>query len=125
MTPAWDYEVATDTQDVQRRVMERLFRKETPRPAMVDRSEDIALLAAAQEVRDIARTFGKAEGRHAGRPAPGYGTALPQGDPPAGDGGQIRRHSTTGGRTGGSGHRPHIRQGRRGFRRQVVDASDG
>jgi hypothetical protein len=62
MTPAWDYEVATDTQDVQRRVMERLFRKETPRPAMVDRSEDIALLAAAQEVRDIARTFGKAEG---------------------------------------------------------------
>jgi len=62
MTPTWDYEVATDTEDAQRRVMERLFRKQTPLPAIVDVSEDVALQTAAKEVRDIARTFGKAEG---------------------------------------------------------------
>merc|ERR1719174_1346413 len=61
-TPTWDYEVATDTEDVQRRVMERLFRKQKPLPAIVDVSEDVALQRAAMEVRNIARTFGKAEG---------------------------------------------------------------
>merc|ERR550514_882653 len=62
MTPNWDYEVATDTEDVQRRVVERLFRKQKPLPAIVDVSEDVALQRAAMEVRNIARTFGKAEG---------------------------------------------------------------
>jgi hypothetical protein len=67
MTPTWDYEVATDTEDAQRRVMERLFRKQTPLPAMAELSQDMALQAAAREVRDIARTFGKAEGDFADR----------------------------------------------------------
>jgi hypothetical protein len=67
MTPTWDYEVATNTEDVQRRVIERLFRKQAPLPEMADISEDMALQAAAKEVRDIARTFGKAEGDFADR----------------------------------------------------------
>jgi len=57
----WDYQVAFNSEDVQRRVMERLFRKPPPTPTMADPSEDIALQAAAKEVRDIARTFGRAE----------------------------------------------------------------
>jgi hypothetical protein len=59
---AWDYDVAIDTEGVQRRVMERLFRKQPPAPAVAEPSEDLALQMAAQEVRAIARTFGKAEG---------------------------------------------------------------
>jgi hypothetical protein len=62
MTPTWDYEVVTDTEDVQRRVVERLFRKQNPLPEVVDVSEDVALQMAAKEVRDIARSFGRAEG---------------------------------------------------------------
>jgi len=57
----WDYEVPSQPEDVQRRIMERLFRKPPPAPAMADPSEDAALQMAAQEVRDIAGTFGKAE----------------------------------------------------------------
>merc|ERR1719420_407729 len=60
---AWDYDVAFNTEDVQRRVMERLFRK--PQPAMADQSEDVALRMAATQVRGIARTFGKAEAEFA------------------------------------------------------------
>jgi hypothetical protein len=55
----WDYEVVSE--DVQRRVMERMFRKTPPAPAMKDPSEDAALQMAANEVRDIALTAGKAE----------------------------------------------------------------
>merc|ERR1712078_55537 len=51
--------------DVQRRVVERLFRKQNPLPEVVDVSEDVALQMAAKEVRDIARTFGRAEGEFA------------------------------------------------------------
>jgi len=57
-----DYQVVHDPEDVQRRVMERLFRKEAPGPVMADASQDDALQAAARQVRFIARTFGKAEG---------------------------------------------------------------
>merc|ERR1719281_1227449 len=42
--------------------MERLFRKQPPPPAIAEPSEDIALQAAAREVRFVARTFGKDEG---------------------------------------------------------------
>jgi hypothetical protein len=59
---SWDYQVVHDSEDVQRRVMERLFRKQPPAPAMVNPAEDAALMAAANEVRFIARTFGKKEG---------------------------------------------------------------
>jgi hypothetical protein len=62
LADTWDYEVAFDSEDVQRRVMERLFRKAPPAPAMADPSEDVALQMAAREVREIARTFGRPEG---------------------------------------------------------------
>merc|ERR1719240_1070026 len=58
---SWDYQVAFDSEDVQRRVIERLFRKQPPAPAVAEPAQDAALQMAAQEVRDIARTFGKAE----------------------------------------------------------------
>jgi hypothetical protein len=61
LSDTWDYDVAFDSEDVQRRVMERLFRKQPPTPAMQEPSEDAALQLAAKEVHDIARTFGKAE----------------------------------------------------------------
>merc|ERR550537_642831 len=61
-TSTWDYQVAFDAEDVQRRVIERLFRKPPPAPAVADPSQDVALQMAAKEVRDIARTFGKPEG---------------------------------------------------------------
>jgi hypothetical protein len=64
-TGTWDYQVAFDAEDVQRRVIERLFRKAPP--AVADSAQDAALQMAAQEVRDIARTFGKAEGDFADR----------------------------------------------------------
>jgi hypothetical protein len=57
----WDYEVPSQPEDVQRRVMERLFRKPPPAPAMTDPSKDAALQMAAKEVFDIAGTFGQAE----------------------------------------------------------------
>jgi len=58
---AWDYDVAFNAEDVQRRVMERLFRKPPPGPALAEKSEDVALQMAAKEVLDVARKFGKAE----------------------------------------------------------------
>lgn len=64
-TSVWDYQTVFDSEDVQRRVIERLFRKQPPAPAMADPSQDAALQMAAQEVRAIARTFGKAEGEFA------------------------------------------------------------
>ena len=57
----WDYEVPSQPEDVQRRIMERLFRKPPPAPAMTDPSKDAALQMAAKEVRDIAGSFGKKE----------------------------------------------------------------
>jgi hypothetical protein len=63
----WDYDTPFTSEDVQRRVMERLFRKPPPSPALDDPSKDAALKAAAQEVRDIAATFGKPEGEFANK----------------------------------------------------------
>jgi hypothetical protein len=57
----WDYDTPFTQEDVQRRVMERLFRKNKA-PAVEDPSKDAALQAAAQEVYGIATTFGQAEG---------------------------------------------------------------
>lgn len=57
-----DYPVAFDSEDVQRRVMERIFQGQPPDLAMEDPSNDAALMMAAREVRSIARSFGKAEG---------------------------------------------------------------
>jgi len=57
----WNYDTPFTQEDVQRRVMERLFRKEPPAAAL----PDAPLKAAAQEVRDIAATFGKPEGEFA------------------------------------------------------------
>jgi hypothetical protein len=59
---AWDYQVMHEPEDVQRRVMERLFRKQPLAPSMAEISEDAALQAAAKQVRFVARTFGKDEG---------------------------------------------------------------
>jgi hypothetical protein len=61
----WDYDTPYTPEDVQRRVIERLFRKSPPAPAVDDPSRNAALKAAAQEVRDIAATFGKPEGEFA------------------------------------------------------------
>jgi hypothetical protein len=60
-TDKWDYDTPFTQQDVQRRVIERLFRT-PPAPALEDPSKDAALQAAAKEVRDIAATFGTREG---------------------------------------------------------------
>lgn len=62
MLPEWDYEVEYESEDVQRRVMERLFRKPPPTPGFDSRFQDVALQMAATEVRKIARTFGPKEG---------------------------------------------------------------
>jgi hypothetical protein len=59
----WNYDTAYTQEDVQRRVMERLFR--TPPAADMDPKKDAALQAAAKEVQDIAATFGKEEGQFA------------------------------------------------------------
>jgi hypothetical protein len=61
-TNQWNYDTPYTQEDVQRRVIERLFRKSAPAPALDDPSKDAALQAAAQEVRDIAATFGQSEG---------------------------------------------------------------
>jgi len=61
----WNYDTPFTQEDVQRRVIERIFRKDAPKPALDDPSKDVALQAAAKEVRDIASTFGKAEGEFA------------------------------------------------------------
>jgi hypothetical protein len=64
MTPAWDYEVATDTAEVQRKVMERLLHHGAADEStyVAEVAEDAALQSAVREVRGIARTFGEAEG---------------------------------------------------------------
>jgi hypothetical protein len=62
-TDQWNYDTPYTQEDVQRRIVERLFRKDPP--AIDDPSKDAALQAAAQEVRDIAATFGKPEGEFA------------------------------------------------------------
>jgi len=64
-TDKWDYDTPYTQEEVQRRVIERLFRKPAPTPALDDPSKDAALQAAAQEVRNIAATFGKPEGEFA------------------------------------------------------------
>merc|ERR1719326_1736690 len=64
--PNWDYDTPYTQEDVQRRVIERLFRT-PPAPVVDDPSKDAALQAAAQEVRDIAATFGEAEGAFANK----------------------------------------------------------
>merc|ERR1719281_310454 len=58
---AWDYDTPLTQEDVQRRIIERLFRKELPSPRITDVADDKALQAVAQEVRDIAATFGEKE----------------------------------------------------------------
>merc|ERR1719460_520292 len=63
-TNRWDYDTPYSQEDVQRRVLERLFRKSPP-STVEDTSKDAALQAAAKEVRDIATTFGKPEGEFA------------------------------------------------------------
>jgi len=63
-TNRWDYDTPYSQEDVQRRVLERLFRKSPP-STIEDTSKDAALQAAAKEVRDIAATFGKPEGEFA------------------------------------------------------------
>jgi hypothetical protein len=62
---SWNYDTPYTQEDVQRRIIERLFRKPPAGPALEDPSKDAALQAAAQEVRDIAATFGKPEGEFA------------------------------------------------------------
>jgi hypothetical protein len=64
MTPTWDYEVATDTDEVQRRVMERLLRHGAADTStyVKEVSEDAPLQSAVREVRGLARSFGEAEG---------------------------------------------------------------
>jgi hypothetical protein len=57
-TDQWDYDTPFSQEDVERRAMQRLFRT-PPAPALEDASK---LQAAAQEVRDIAATFGTREG---------------------------------------------------------------
>jgi hypothetical protein len=64
-TDQWNYDTPFTQEEVQRRVIERLFRKAPPAPAIVEPSKDVALQAAAQEVRDIAATFGQPEGAFA------------------------------------------------------------
>jgi hypothetical protein len=64
-TSQWNYDTPFTQDEVERRVIERLFRK--PPPALDDPSKDAALQAAAQEVRDIAATFGKPEGDFANK----------------------------------------------------------
>jgi hypothetical protein len=66
-TNQWNYDTPYTQEDVQRRVMSRLFRKDPPSPVLEDPSKDAALHTAAQEVRDIAATFGKPEGEFANK----------------------------------------------------------
>jgi hypothetical protein len=66
-TNQWNYDTPFTQEDVQRRVMSRLFRQAPPSPALDDPSKDAALQTAAQEVRDIAATFGEPEGEFANK----------------------------------------------------------